>query len=196
LPKLNTDNPQVREYLMRVGEYWLGRGIDGWRLDVPFEISSEGFWPEFRQRVKAINPEAYLVGEVWGEARQWLQGGRLEGVMTCLCAEAAVAFTAGPRVRPETIAGRAYAPWPGIDGHGYAAKIDHLLGLYPWPIQLTQLNLLDSHDTSRFISMAGGDVASVQLGTLLLFTFPGAPSIYYGDEIGLTGALPPDSSDL
>lgn len=71
LPKLNTDNPQVREYLMRVGEYWIRKGIDGWRLDVPSEIGSEGFWQEFRQRIKAINPEAYLVGEVWGDSRQW-----------------------------------------------------------------------------------------------------------------------------
>jgi glycosidase len=190
LPKLNTDNPQVREYLMRVGEYWLRKGIDGWRLDVPFEIHSDGFWQEFRQRVKAINPEAYLVGEVWQDARQWLQGDQFDGVMNYLFAEAAIAFSAGHRVRRETVEDRSYAPWPGIDGRSYAAKVDHLLGLYPWPIQLTQLNLLDSHDTSRFITIAGDDRASVRLGTLLLFTFPGAPSIYYGDEIGLTGALP------
>lgn len=192
LPKLNTDNPQVREYLMRVGEHWLRRGIDGWRLDVPAEIQSEGFWQEFRQRVKAINPEAYLVGEIWGDSRAWLQGDQFDGVMNYLFAEAAIAFSAGHRVRRDTVHDRAYAPWPGIDGRAYATKIDHLLRLYPWPIQLTQLNLLDSHDTSRFITIAGDDRASVQLGTLLLFTFPGTPSIYYGDEIGLTGALPPD----
>ncbi len=192
LPKFNTDNPQVREYLMRVGEYWLGKGIDGWRLDVPSEIHSAGFWPEFRQRVKAINPEAYLVGEVWGDGRPWLHGDQFDGVRTYLFAEAAIAFSAGHRVRRETVEGRSYAPWPGIDGRAYAAKIDHLLRRYPWPIQLTQLNLLDSHDPSRFIPIAGDARASVRLGTLLLFTFPGAPSIYYGDEIGLTGALPPD----
>ena len=190
LPKLNTDNPQVREYLMRVGEYWLRKGIDGWRLDVPSEIRSDGFWQEFRQRIKAINPEAYIVGEVWGDSRQWLQGDQFDGVMNYLFAEAAIAFSAGHRVRPETVEGRSYAPWPGIDGRAYAAKIDHLLALYPWPVQLTQLNLLDSHDTSRFVTITGDDRASVRLGTLLLFTFPGAPSIYYGDEIGLGGALP------
>jgi cyclomaltodextrinase len=192
LPKLNTDNPQVREYLMRVSEYWLRKGIDGWRLDVPSEIQSEGFWQEFRQRVKAINPEAYIVGEVWGDSRPWLQGDQFDGVMNYLFAEAAIAFSAGHRVHRDTVEDRAYAPWPGIDGRAYAAKIDHLLRLYPWPIQLAQLNLLDSHDTSRFITIADDDRASVRLGTLLLFTFPGAPSIYYGDEIGLTGALPPD----
>jgi cyclomaltodextrinase len=72
LPKLNTDNPQVREYLMRVGEHWLRKGIDGWRLDVPTEIETPGFWQEFRQRVKAINPEAYIVGEIWSDSRPWL----------------------------------------------------------------------------------------------------------------------------
>jgi cyclomaltodextrinase / maltogenic alpha-amylase / neopullulanase len=190
LPTLNTANPQVREFLMRVGEHWLRRGIDGWRLDVPFEITTPGFWQEFRQRTKAINPDAYLVGEVWWDSRQWLQGDQFDGVMNYLFAEAAIAFSAGHRVVQETVAGRSYAPYPGIDAPAYAARIDRLLGLYPWPIQLTQLNLLDSHDTSRFLTIAGEDRASLRLGTLLLFTFPGTPSIYYGDEIGLTGALP------
>jgi cyclomaltodextrinase len=190
LPKLNTDNPQVREYLMGVGEYWLRKGIDGWRLDVPFEITSDGFWQEFRQRMKAINPEAYIVGEVWWDARQWLQGDQFDGVMNYLFAEAAIAFTAGDRVKRELVEDRSYYPWPGIDGLTFAEKITRLLGLYPWPIELTQLNLLDGHDTARFISIAGGDTASVRLGTLLMFTFPGAPCIYYGDEIGLTGGRP------
>ncbi|MER3437526.1 MAG: alpha-amylase [Chloroflexota bacterium] len=190
LPKLNTDNPQVREFLMRVAEYWLHQGIDGWRLDVPLEITTLGFWQEFRQRCKAINPDAYLVGEIWGDAQPWLQGDQFDGTMNYLFAEAVIAFTAGHRVVRETVIGRSYAPWPGIDGKTFAVKIEHLLQLYPWPIQLTQLNLLDSHDTSRFLTIVGGDIASVRLGMLLLFTFPGAPLIYYGDEIGLRGALP------
>jgi cyclomaltodextrinase / maltogenic alpha-amylase / neopullulanase len=187
LPKLNTDNPQVREFIMRVAEHWLRLGIDGWRLDVPFEIHTEGFWQEFRRRVKAINPEAYIVGEVWRDARQWLQGDQFDGVMNYLFAEAAIAFAAGPRVQPEQVRGRSYDPIPPLDGAGYADRIDRLLGMYPWPIQLTQLNLLDSHDSARLITIAGGDTASVRLATLLLMTFPGAPSVYYGDEIGLPG---------
>jgi cyclomaltodextrinase len=187
LPKLNTDNPQVREFIMRVAEHWLRQGIDGWRLDVPFEIHTEGFWQEFRRRVKAINPETYIVGEVWRDARQWLQGDQFDGVMNYLFAEAAIAFAAGPRVLPEQVRGRSYDPIPPLDGVGYADRIDRLLGMYPWQIQLTQLNLLDSHDSARLISIAGGDKASVRLATLLLMTFPGAPSVYYGDEIGLPG---------
>ena len=187
LPKFNTDNPQVREYLMQVGEYWLRKGIDGWRLDVPFEVTTPGFWQEFRQRVKAINPEAYIVGEVWTDSRQWLGGDQFDGVMNYLFAGPTIAFSAGHRVVRETVERHSYAAWPGINGIEYADRIEHLLNLYPWPIQLTQLNLLDSHDTARFISIAHDDVASVRIGTTLLMTFPGAPSVYYGDEIGLTG---------
>jgi glycosidase len=190
LPKLNTDNPQVREFLMQAGEYWVRKGIDGWRLDVPEEIKTPGFWEEFRQRIKAINPEAYIVGEIWHEAKQWLRGDQFDGVMNYPFTEAAIAFSGRDHVDKSTIQDRSYAPWPGIDAPTYADKIDHVLGLYPWEIQLTQLNLLDSHDTSRFLSVVSGDIASVKLGALLLFTFPGAPSIYYGDEIGMSGALP------
>ncbi len=90
-------------------------------------------------------------------------------------------------VLADQVVGRSYHPIPAITGTQYADKIDWLLQLYPWEIQLAQLNLLDSHDTARLISIAGGDKASVQLATLLLMSYPGAPSIYYGDEIGLPG---------
>lgn len=190
LPKFNTDNPQVREYIMQIGEHWIRKGIDGWRLDVPQEITTPGFWQEFRQRIKAINPEAYIVAEIWEDSRQWLQGDQFDAVMNYLWTAPTIAFTAGDRVRRELIEDRAYDPWPGINGVQYADKIDWLLGLYPWEIQLAQLNLLDSHDTARFSTIAGDDEASVRLGTLLMFTYPGAPSIYYGDEIGLGGGRP------
>jgi len=187
LPKLNTDNPRVREFLMRVGEHWVRRGVDGWRLDVPNEISSTGFWAEFRSRIKAVNPDAYIVGEIWDEAQPWLRGDQFDAVMNYRFAEAAIAFVAGPRVRPEMVASRGYRPYPPLDAAGYADRVDRLLGLYPWPVELAQLNLLDSHDTARLLSVAGGDEASLRLGVLLLLTFPGAPCIYYGDEIGLDG---------
>ncbi|MBC8077033.1 MAG: DUF3459 domain-containing protein [Chloroflexales bacterium] len=192
LPKLNTDNPQVREYIMQVAEHWLRFGIDGWRLDVPFEIRTEGFWQEFRQRVKAINPEAYIVGEVWRDSREWLQGDQFDGVMNYLFTGATIAYVAGERVLPEEVLGRSYDTMPALSAIGYADKLDYMLSLYDWQIQLTQLNLLDSHDTARLVSIAGGDRASVRLATLLLLTYPGAPSIYYGDEIGLEGRLDPD----
>ena len=112
LPQFNHDNPQVREYLMRVGEYWIAKGIDGWRLDVPFEIKTPGFWQEFRSRIKNINPEAYLVGEVWVDARQWLDGLQFDGVMNYLFTEATIAFVAGDRVKMEHVDQSAYTSYP------------------------------------------------------------------------------------
>ena len=193
LPVFNHDNPEVREYIMEIAEYWIKFGIDGWRLDVPFEIKSPGFWQEFRERVKAVNPEAYIVGEVWEDAREWLDGTQFDGVMNYLFAAPTIAFAAGDRVDLAQLEGRSYYPYPALFAKEYGAQIQRVLDLYPWQIQLTQLNLLASHDTARLLTIARGDKASVELATLLLLTFPGAPSIYYGDEVGLPGALDPDS---
>ncbi len=190
LPKFNTDNPKVREYLMHIGEYWMRQGIDGWRLDVPAEIHTQGFWEEFRQRIKAINPQAYIAGEIWHPAPEYLQGDRFDAVMNYLFAEAAISYAAGPRVEARLAAGRSYNPAMDLNARAYADRIDWIQYLYPWEIQLAQLNLLDSHDTARVISLARGDISSVYLATLLLMTFPGAVSIFYGDEIGLEGGLP------
>jgi cyclomaltodextrinase / maltogenic alpha-amylase / neopullulanase len=190
LPKLNTDNPQVREYLMQVGEHWIRKGIDGWRLDVADEITSEGFWQEFRDRVKAINPEAWIVAEIWEVEPQYLQGDMYDALMNYPFTSAALAFCGRERVVKKYADERAYDPYPGIDGVTYAAKIDDLLGVYDWNVTLNQLNLLDSHDTARGITILGDDMRSLELATLLLFTYPGAPSIYYGDEIGIDGGLP------
>jgi glycosidase len=102
-----------------------------------------------------------------------------------------IAFVAGDRVVRD-YANPSCQTFPPLDAPAYASKIEALLRLYPWDIQLTQLNLLDSHDTARLITLAGGDKASVALATLLLFTFPGATCIYYGDEVGLEGGPDPD----
>ncbi|MDY7007796.1 MAG: glycoside hydrolase family 13 protein [Cyanobacteriota bacterium] len=193
LPVFNHDNPEVKEYIMQIGEYWLEFGIDGWRLDVPFEVKTPGFWQEFRDRIKAINPEAYIVGEVWSDCVQWLDGTQFDGVMNYLFTGPTIAFTGGDRVDIDQVKGCDYSAYPAISAVEYGQKMQELLQLYPWEIELTQLNLLDSHDTARLLSIAQGDRASVELATLLLMTFPGAPSIYYGDEVGLPGALDPDS---
>lgn len=192
LPQFNHDNPDVREYIMQVGEYWLRQGIDGWRLDVPFEVTTPGFWQEFRQRVKAINPEAYIVGEVWRDSRQWLDGTQFDGVMNYLFTGPTLAFVGGDRIDPAVVELPDYDVYPSIDAAEYAAKMEALIALYPWEIELTQLNLLDSHDTPRALTVLGEDAPAFQLATLLMFTFPGAPCIYYGNEVGLSGAMDPD----
>lgn len=192
LPEFNHDNPQAREYIMQIAEYWLHQGIDGWRLDVPFDVKAEGFWQEFRERVKAINPDAYIVGEIWTDARQWLDGTQFDGVMNYLFTGPALAFTAKDRIVMELVERPAYFPYPALDAQGYGQKIEELLALYPWEIQLTQLNLLSSHDIARALTVIGDDQRSFELAVLLQMTFPGAPSIYYGDEVGLAGAHDPD----
>jgi cyclomaltodextrinase len=191
LPEFNHDNPQVKEYIMQVAEYWLDQGIDGWRLDVPHEIDTPGFWQEFRDRVKAVNPEAYIVGEIWGDASPWLDGTQFDGVMNYRFTEAAIAFAGGDNFLPEFCHGE-LRPYPPISAPEYAIRIDALLKLYDWEIQLTQLNLLDSHDTSRMLTAVGEDKKSFMLATVLMMTFPGAPSIFYGDEVGLLGGKDPD----
>ena len=191
LPEFNHDNPQVKEYIMQIAEYWLHKGIDGWRLDVPGEVDTPGFWQEFRDRVKAINPEAYIVGEIWGDASHWLDGTQFDGVMNYRFTEPTIAFAAGEHYLPEYCQ-HELRPYPPISGVEYALRIEALLKLYDWEIQLTQLNLLDSHDTPRLLTAVGEDLSSFMLATLLLMTFPGAPSIFYGDEVGLPGGKDPD----
>jgi glycosidase len=192
LPKFNHDHPQVREYIMQVGEYWLNQGIDGWRLDVPDQITPLDFWQEFRTRIKAINPSAYIVGEIWEPAQKWLDGTQFDGVMNYLFTEATLAFCGGDRIIKKYVEKPPYYPYPPLNAKEYQQKIEQLLNLYDGEITLTQLNLLASHDTARLLTIAGKDKATVKLATLLLLTFPGAPSIYYGDEVGLAGGLDPD----
>ncbi len=194
LPKLNTDNPDVREYLMRVGEYWIREyDIDGWRLDVPTEIKTPGFWEEFRVRMRAIKSDMYIVGEIWREAPDWLRGDRFDATMNYVFAAAAIAFAAGNRVSQALVRDRSYNPYPGIDAVEFRRRIEDLLARYDWATTLVQLNLLDSHDAPRVLSIARGDKATVRLATLLQMTFPGAPCVYYGDEIALRGTRRFDS---
>ena len=188
LPKFNTDNPQVRDYLIGVGEHWIREyGIDGWRLDVPDQIKTPGFWEEFRGRVRAINPEAYLVGEIWHAVPEWLRGDRFDATMNYVFAAAVIAFMAGERVSASLAADRSYDPYPGIDAPEFGRRIEQLLDQYDWETTQVQFNLLDSHDAPRVLSLARGDKATLRLATLFQMTFPGTPSVYYGDEIALPG---------
>jgi glycosidase len=104
-----------------------------------------------------------------------------------------IAFTAGDRVDAEVAAGLPFPVSPPLDAVGYGDAIEGLLALYPRYCHLANLNLLGSHDTARVLTVASDDVESVILSTLLNFTFPGAPSIYYGDEIGMSGGNDPGS---
>jgi len=195
LPKLNTDTPAVRKFLFDVTEHWIRFGIDGWRLDVPAEIDDDEFWREFRRRVRSIDPEAYIVGEIWHEAQRWLAGDQFDAVMNYLVTGALIGFCGGTRVNMNVLnqAGELKnRVHPDMDANWFANEIDRLNGLYSPEITRSQLNLFDSHDTPRFLTCVGGDVPSLQLAMLFLFTYPGAPCIFYGDEVGITGGHDPE----
>ena len=178
----------MREFLIGVAEFWIREfDIDGWRLDVPPEITTPGFWEEFRRRVRAVKPDAYLVGEMLARGPDWLRGDRFDATMNYVFAAAAIAFSAGDRVSPRLVAGRAYDAYPGIDAVQFGRRIQDLLALYDWETTQVQFNLLDSHDAPRVLSIARGDKATLRLATLFQMTYPGTPCIYYGDEIALRG---------
>ena len=195
LPKLNTDNPEVRDFLMAVAEQWMRFGADGWRLDVAAEIETPGFWEEFRQRVRAVNPEAHIVAEVWDERPDLLDGHSFDGLMNYPLLTAIVGLAAGAHLDRGAAGrhswlGRNLAP---LDGPGFAERLYRLMSEYRPAARGAMLNLLDSHDTPRLLTLCGGDRAAVQLSQLAQMTLPGVPCIYYGDEIGLQGGMDPDS---
>jgi cyclomaltodextrinase / maltogenic alpha-amylase / neopullulanase len=191
LPKFNTATPAVREFLWEVGEYWMQQGVDGWRLDVPNEIDDDAFWQEFRARVKRANPEAYIVGEIWGDATRWLRGDQFDAVMNYPFTRLALGFCGAKTLQQSVIKETGYSDMHPVSATDLAARAETLLKQHPWEITLAQLNLLGSHDTPRVVTVVK-DVNAVKLATLLQMTFPGAPCVYYGDEIGLEGFRDPD----
>ena len=193
LPKLNTENPIVRRYIMDIARYWVDQGIDGWRLDVPFEITSDGFWEEFRDVVKTANPDAYIVGEVPTEAQDWLNSGeKFDAVMNYQLTHAAVGFFGGDSFDQKLAEGMMGLPLPqAVSVETFAHRTSELLKIYPEEFAYAQLNLLDSHDMPRFLSLMNGNVDKLKLAYTFVLTYPGAPCIYYGDEIGLDGGRDP-----
>lgn len=192
LPKFNTHTPAVREYLWNVGTYWLEQGIDGWRLDVPNEIDDDQFWREFRRRCLAVRGDCYIVGELWHDAHRWLRGDQFDGTMNYNFARAALGYFIGHGLdqtdTPRTGLGYIHA----LDGHSFLGELERINNhLYAREIVLANLNLLGSHDTPRMMTMARHDRTGVRLLLLCLLTMPGAPNIYYGDEIGMAGGHDP-----
>ncbi len=192
LPEFNTDNPRVREYLFSVAEYWTEQGIDGWRLDVPAEITTPGFWEEFRDRTKAINPDLFLLGEIWRDASAWTNDGkRFDGTMNYLFAGRTIAFVAGDRVPLKEVESSPYPTRPPADAAGYRNDLERILGLYTEEANLAHATLLSSHDVPRVLTACGEDRVGVRLALLLQMTFPGAPTVFYGDEVGMSGGREP-----
>ena len=176
MPKLNTANPEVKEYLLDVATYWLEEfDVDGWRLDVANEVDHQ-FWREFRREVKAIKPDAYILGEIWHDSRPWLQGDQFDAVMNY----------------PFTDAVHAFLTEESIDAADFANRIGGQLVAYPEQVTQVVFNLLGSHDTPRLLTRLDGDQAAFRLALTLLLTYRGTPCLYYGDEIGMEGGEDPD----
>nr|BAA02521.1 neopullulanase [Bacillus sp. KSM-1876] len=175
MPKLNTANPEVKEYLLNVGRYWVEEfDIDGWRLDVANEVDHQ-FWREFRNTIKSIKPDVYILGEVWHDSMPWLQGDQFDAVMNYPFTQAVVEFI----------------PKNEIDSKQFEQQLTKLLTSYPQNVNEVAFNLLGSHDTPRILTICEGNKDKLKLLLLLQFSFIGTPCIYYGDEIGLTGGNDP-----
>jgi cyclomaltodextrinase len=175
LPKLNTDNIHVRRYLLDVARYWIEQGIDGWRLDVPNEINDDSFWAEFRHVVKAANQDAYLVGEIWTVDPRWVGENHFDGLMNYPVRDALLDLLNGEDTTVST----------------FADRIELVLSTYPRENAHAMYLLLGSHDTERLLTILNGSLEKVKLAFAFLFAYPGAPAVYYGDEIGLNGGKDP-----
>ena len=191
LPKFNIKTQAVRRYLLNIGRQWLDFGIDGWRLDVANEIDDDDFWRDFRTVVKQANPDAYILGEVWQDAPRWLQGDMWDAVMNYQLTRACIAFFINDQVDEPLLKKTSLHPAGSSGAQAFATALERLLKLYHPNISTVMLNLLDSHDMARFITLARGDLSALQLATAFQMTYIGAPSVYYGDEIGLTGGHDP-----
>ena len=173
LPKLNVGNHEVRDHILRAATYWIEEaGIDGWRLDVPYKVPHD-FWETFRATVKSVHPDAYLLGEVWRDASLWLDV--FDGVTNY-------------RQRSNILD---FCLHDAFDGEDFAQETNELLETHG-SASAWMLNLVGSHDTARVLTLAGGSVDRVRCAFAAMFTLPGVPLIYYGDEIGLAGGDDPD----
>ncbi len=193
LPKFNHQNPEVRAYLLAVAEHWVRFGIDGWRLDVPNEIQDLEFWRAFRRRVKMANPEAYLVGEIWEEAPEWLQGDLFDATMNYPLARALLGFAGGGELDRDLAARSGLGPLEPLQALAFSHRLERLFSLYREEVVQSQLNLLTSHDTPRLLTLLRGNRERARLALSLLFLLPGSPMVYYGEEVGMEGGHDPEN---
>jgi glycosidase/fibronectin type 3 domain-containing protein len=213
IPVLNKSNPDVQQYFVTgkdsVSRLWLKRGASGWRLDVMGDSSfPSGYWNDFRQVVKQQDPQALIIGELWQKDStllRFLRGDRADSTMNYRLRDAVLGFLA-----PEPFDPKGF----GDSGHSltaaqFASRLASIREDYPDAAYYSLMNLLDSHDTARLLwqltpglpnradkeqnaaNLADGKLRQ-RLASLIQYTLPGAPTVYYGDEVGLTGADDPD----
>lgn len=177
MPKFDTGNKQTRDFLIGIGKYWIENfDIDGWRLDVSDEVSHD-FWRQFRKEIKELKPDCLLLGENWHDANSFLKGEEFDGIMNYAFTKACLDFYAFGNFTPKM----------------FADKLNEILMRNTDAVNLMMLNLLDSHDTHRFLTRVGGDLNKLKSALAVMFFFVGAPCIYYGTEIALEGGYDPDN---
>lgn len=175
MPKLNTANPDVKDYLLTVGKYWIEEfNIDGWRLDVANEIDHQ-FWREFRQEVRSIKSDLYILGEIWHDSMAWLRGDQFDGVMNY----------------PFTTNIKNLLAKQSITGQEFIENMSKVYHNYPKNVFEVTFNLVGSHDTPRILTECADDEQRTKLIYTMLLTFMGTPCLYYGDEIGMSGGADP-----
>ncbi|MDR0643332.1 MAG: glycoside hydrolase family 13 protein [Treponema sp.] len=178
MPKWNTENPQARKYLLDAALYWIKEcDIDAWRLDVANEVSFD-FWREFSALTHGAKPDFYVVGEIWDDASAWVNGGFFDAVMNYPLGSAVSGFF----LQKKTDAQAALA---------FTDRLFLALSRYDDSRNSIAFNLLDSHDTERALTVAGGDKQALRNAFTVLFLLPGSPCIYYGTEVGMSGGGDP-----
>ncbi len=175
MPKLNTNNPEVQEYLCRVGEFYLSKyDVDGFRLDVAMDVSHD-FWRVFKRRMLAVKPDVFIFGEFWQNSESFLGNDQWDSVMNY----------------PFLYACQRYFAFGVYDAAAFCDYLNSMLMRYKDGTNRNMVNLIDSHDIERFFTTVGND-KDLQLMTLAtLMCYLGCPMIYYGDEIFMDGKNDP-----
>ena len=175
MPKLNTGNPEVADYCAGLCKYWVENwNIDGIRFDVGNEVS-HSFLKKVNGLLKPIKPELFLLGEIWHDSVQWLQGDEYDSVMNYPFFESMHNFWVDPRT----------------DSREFMYAMNRCYSLYPEQINRCLFNFLDTHDTLRALNRCGSEEAMYQQLAVLM-TMPGSACIYYGTEIAMPGGHDPD----
>jgi alpha-glucosidase len=203
LPKLNYRSEKLRDRMYAgpdaIMRHWLRPPyrIDGWRIDVANMLARQGesqlghkIGRGLRRAVKAEAPDAYLLGENFYDGTPHLQGNELDATMNYSgFTLPLLGWLTGADVVSIQLGA---SPGPLLPTEALAAQWRSYMATIPWQVARQQFNLLGSHDTPRILTTLGDDRRLLRLAVALLFLFPGVPSVYYGDEIGMTGGGDPD----
>ena len=176
MPKLNLKNPEVEKYITDVACYWIKEcDIDGWRLDVGDEIS-HFFWKNFRKAVKAVKKDLLIIGEIWHYAGDFLEGDEWDTVMNYPFYLNLIDLLADEKITVSQ----------------FVQNLGYLKGRLNKNCYPLMWNLIDSHDTARFLHLCNDNKKKQHLAAAFQLLLPGMPMIYYGDEYAMPGANDPD----